>query len=375
MTKIYFIDAFSILSYIDTEHAAANYKELETFKHNHSIAFRFVFYLLRPDRYLCSRLVESRHNYFVLRNKFMVTIPHLKVDLMDFRFDKYMKRAMRFSFIELSQVHWSVLAFVLIGILGIWMGWALTLPHHLGIPYTFIAAFCFLSCLLLHWKSVFIYECLIENRSFVTGKEVWHDAPPLPPVVYHHSNAKKKKPVRKIREAPQRVCHYFIGVIPSPDPKEVIEEQEANAHSIYHHQHQSDIVWMLRLWKFIRCHYSKSQVVKFYSSTEHQKLFWLGSNFFFLYLLQVTIFWQACLGAIILGSLCGVIEMSYLYQIFPIISSILNLMYFLPLVIYRYSFITNVGEFTKSEIVAEQIPHEEDEEVDVIPRGRAPTFI
>src|SRR3990167_816191 len=227
----------------------------------------------------------AHHNYFILREHFISQLGLYN----DFNFGRYLIRAMKGTFIELAQVHWSVLGTVLILQLSIWMAFSITVPNHLGIPYTIIGAFSYLFFLVLHWKIEFVYNDLVKQPS------IWGGPPPLQPE------------------------EHF-----SADP-DIANYQVAHLH--YHHEHQSDIVIILTLFRLIFCKYHLSTIKKFLQPSPHQSLFWFGSPFFFLYLLQLAMFWQACLIAIMIGALAQVIHMSYYYHIFVAFATISNLVY------------------------------------------------
>ena len=224
---------------------------------------------------------------------------------------------MKGTFIELAQVHWSVLGIVLTLQLSIWMAFSITIPDHLGIPYTVLSIFSFFTFLILHWKIEFVYYDLIDKPS------IWGGPPPLLP------------------------DEHF-----SPDP-DIANYQVAHLH--YHHEHQSDFAIIITFIRLIFCKYHMSTVKKFLKPSPHQSLFWFGSPFLFLYLLQVALFWQACIIALAIGSFFQVIHMSLYYHIFVILAAVINSIYLFPLILYHYSFSTNVGGYTKRKFIIEVV--------------------
>mmetsp|Transcript_12586 Transcript_12586/g.50339 ORF Transcript_12586/g.50339 Transcript_12586/m.50339 type:complete len:539 (+) Transcript_12586:2-1618(+) len=129
-------------------------------------------------------------------------------------------------------------------------------------------------------------------------------------------------------------------------------------HHIHHttnkHHQQSDLVWLTKLLiPLLCCRLNpRKELVKWHRSrTEHEKLFWFSSPQFFLYLCQITLFWQACLIALTVGAIFRFLTISWYYIPFAIAILVINLCYFMPTIVYMYSICTNIGQYTKMEFI------------------------
>merc|ERR1712137_1291504 len=329
-----------------------------------------------------SYIRKSQHNYYTFRAYFIKQL-HLQDS---FHFDAYLKRAMKGTFTEWAQIHWSVLAFVLLFQLAIWMAFVTVLPYHKGIPYTVLAVLCFMSFFILWMKIDMVYMTLKEKpeiwdlprsryAEMEEEEEARHDGPKpnsLPDegsyeiemdedpshksdfhLRVHDSSSDDDTDSTKHRNHRRKVTHTrrahkpaFAHYSSSSDSSVISEASWVSTWE------SSDLQWISGcLIPFLTCRLFPSDIKRYLTPTPHQNLFWFGSPGFFLYLCHLTTFWQAIVLALVIGSFCGFLEIHWGYWIAPSLLSLINLLFFVPLIVYHYSFCMNVGEFTKFEFI------------------------
>ena len=370
-------------------------------------------------------LNEVKNNYYIYRSCFI-----RQLNLSEtFHFDAYLKRAMKGTFTEWAQIHWSVLAFVLVAQLAIWMAFATVLPKQNGIPYIVLTIICSMSFFVLHMKIEMVYTYLrdhpeiwilpdsnryeIERESFDNALDredsemesfprglngrgdnleceinlASQSAPDFHLRVHEsssdsesdsaeHRNERKQHDLHRKQTKPA-FAHYssssdspfstssWVSTWSSISSWESDGENKRHYHHHHHHHHhhqahhkkhhhQSDLLWISGcLIPFLCCKIGPRDVKTYFTPTLHQRNFWLGSPGFFLYLCHLSTFWQATVIALIIGSLFGFLTIPVYFKVIAIILSLINLLYFFPFIVYRYSFCMNVGEFSKQEFVRE----------------------
>jgi len=395
----------------------------------------FLTYYLNPYSLIRRYLNKVCHNYYTYRSCFIHQLNLVET----FHFDAYLKRAMKATFTEWAQIHWSVLALVLVAQLAIWMAFSTFIHHNNGIPYIILASLCFLCFLVLHLKIDMIYTTLRdmpqiwgepEKSRYEEAEEAkeagdldseidgdmgsyeiemasYQDSSEDPYNVAHkdsefhvrvhasssesesdsaqHRNKRKQQNYHR-RASKPAFAHYSsssdspnstaswvstwssssswesVVEIADEDGTGINRRRHHHHHHHHHHhqthhtkhQHQSDLSCISGcLIPLICCRIHPSDIRNYFAPSQHEKIFWFGSPGFFLYLCHLSTFWQATVIALIIGSLFGFLEVYFVYKIFAILLSCINLCYFIPFIVYHYSFCMNVGEFSRHEFIRE----------------------
>jgi len=140
-------------------------------------------------------------------------------------------------------------------------------------------------------------------------------------------------------------------------------------HHVHHHHHgtpgarshratqgvvQSDLLWLLGIYRLVTLQLSIYDVINYFrDATPHQQLFFLSSPRLFLYLVQFCQFFQVTMCAVMIATWAGIVSVAWYYQIFVVIAAVINIFLIFPLIIYMYSIVMNVGEYSRYDFIHE----------------------
>lgn len=307
---VFFVALISLVLFKYWEHLELSNPDLVNWEYHHKLLeFHSISPFLRYIRVsLVARILHLRSsvNYHIIRTRF---IQQNNLNL-HFNFHRYLRRCQRIMFKELAHIHWSVIAIVLVFEISIWRI-ILLIFEYKGVSLTCISTIMMVLELLLYIKSRYIFNFYLQNENILQSSM---ELDVVNIEVYNRQQCPRVDDQSQQRQFQRSDLKWIIGcLIPSI---------------------KGNFDWLYKIKS--RCGIDLPQ-----------SLFWFRSPAFFLYLLQILIFYKSTVFAIIVTIVLQQTDVVYYWVFYPCIICLVGFSILIPSIIYNFSIVSNIGEFSR----------------------------